>query len=354
MIETLAFPIEKIKQSRIGEIDFSNLQFGKVMSDHMLIAHYADGKWSQPHIAPYGPIDLMPAISALHYGQAIFEGMKAYRMDNNEVAIFRPEANFERFNLSAERMCMPTVPHDIFMGGLLELIKLDQAWAPTGAGDSLYIRPFMFATDAFVGIRPSENYTFIIFTCPVNAYYASPVKVKIETYYTRASNGGTGFAKCAGNYAGALLPTKKANEEGYQQLLWTDGASHSYLEESGTMNIMLVKEGKLITPVAGDSVLKGITRDSIIHLAHTLNIEVEERDIPVTELIEGLNSGNITEAFGAGTAAVVAPIITIGYQGTDYHLPDPSTWTLAPKFKALLSEIRTGIAPDTFGWMVKV
>jgi branched-chain amino acid aminotransferase len=354
MTDILEIPILKTAHSRLSEVDFDNLQFGKVMSDHMLIAEYENGEWENARIVPYGELGLLPAISALHYGQAIFEGMKAYRMENGEVAIFRPQANFDRFNLSAERMCMPAVPADIFMGGLEQLIKLDSAWAPTGAGNSLYIRPFMFATDAFVGIRPSERYTFIIFTCPVNTYYTAPLRVKVETHYTRAAQGGTGFAKCAGNYAGALLPTKLANAEGYQQILWTDAETHTHLEESGTMNIMLVKEGKLVTPKTADTVLKGITRDSIITLAKSWGMPVEERTITLTELVEGIQHGTITEAFGAGTAAVVAPIATIGYEGTDYHLPEVSTWTVAPKIKEALNAIRIGTAPDTFDWMVTV
>jgi branched-chain amino acid aminotransferase len=324
------------------------------MSDHMLVAEYENGEWENARIVPYGELSLLPAISALHYGQAIFEGMKAYRMENGEVAIFRPQANLDRFNLSAERMCMPAIPADIFIGGLEQLIKLDSAWAPTGAGNSLYIRPFMFATDAFVGIRPSERYTFIIFTCPVNTYYTAPLRVKVETHYTRAAHGGTGFAKCAGNYAGALLPTKLANAEGYQQILWTDAETHTHLEESGTMNIILVKEGKLVTPKTADTVLKGITRDSIITLAKSWGMPVEERTITLTELVEGIQQGTITEAFGAGTAAVVAPIATIGYEGTDYHLSEVSTWTVAPKIKEALNAIRIGTAPDTFDWMVTV
>ena len=354
MTETLEIPISKTNNSRLAEVDFDNLQFGKVMSDHMLIAEYENGQWENPRIVPYGELSLLPAISALHYGQAIFEGMKAYRMENGEVAIFRPEANLERFNLSAERMCMPAIPSEIFISGLEELIKLDAAWAPTGSGNSLYIRPFMFATDAFVGIRPSERYTFITFTCPVNSYYSAPLRVKVETHYTRAAQGGTGFAKCAGNYAGALLPTKIANAEGYQQILWTDAETHSQLEESGTMNVMLVKEGKLITPKTADTVLKGITRDSIITLAKSWGVEVEERTITVSELVEGIEAGTITEAFGAGTAAVVAPIATIGHEGTDYNLPDVGSWTFAPKIKEALNAIRLGTAPDNFNWMVIV
>ena len=354
MIETCFINITKTPKSRISELDYDNIEFGKIFADHMFMVDYVDGQWQTPQILPYGDLPLSPATSALHYGQAIFEGMKAYKTAEGEVMMFRPLDNARRLNLSAERMCMPTLPEDIFMQGLTELLKIDAEWVPPTEGCALYIRPFMFATDAFVGVRPSANYRFMIFCCPVGAYYANPLRVKIETEYTRSVEGGAGFAKAAGNYGASMLPSKLAQQQGYQQLIWTDGKEHKYLEESGTMNLMFVIAGKLVTPALSTSILAGITRDSVLQLARDFGMTVEERRISIDEIIAAHENGTLEEAFGCGTAAVIAPIITIGYEGKDYDLPAVETRKFSNKVAAELDKIKTGETADIHNWMVKI
>ncbi|MFC5272228.1 branched-chain amino acid aminotransferase [Adhaeribacter terreus] len=354
MIETCFININKTPQSRISELDYNNIEFGKIFADHMLMVDFVDGEWQTPQILPYGDLSLSPATSALHYGQAIFEGMKAYKNADGEVLMFRPMDNARRLNLSAERMCMPTIPEEIFMQGLTELLKLDAEWVPPTKGCALYIRPFMFATDAFVGVRPSATYKFMIFCCPVGGYYANPLRVKIETEYTRSVEGGAGFAKAAGNYGASMLPSKLAQQQGYHQLIWTDGKEHKFLEESGTMNLMFVIDGKLITPALSTSILAGITRDSVLQLARDFGMTVEERKISADEIIEAHANGTLEEAFGCGTAAVIAPIIAIGYEGKDYELPAVETRKFSNKVSVELDKIKTGEAPDTHNWMMKI
>ena len=354
MVETLHFPVQRVAQSRLAQVDFSDLGFGKYYADHMFVMQYSGGQWHTPRIAPFGDLMMSPATSALHYGQALFEGLKAYRNEAGEVLLFRPDANAQRLNASAQRLAMPALPEEYFISGLQQLLALDKDWIPSAAGHSLYIRPFMFATDAYVGVRPSETYTFIIFTSPVGVYYNKPVKVKVETHYTRAPKGGMGYAKAAGNYAAALLPTALAQQEGYDQLLWTDGSAHEYFEESGTMNAMFVMDGKLITPATSDSILKGVTRDSVLKLAQQMGIPTEERPVSVKEVIEAAQTGRLQEAFGVGTAATIAPIAVIGCEGTDYALPDMATRTVAPRIHQALDDIKTGKTTDTFGWVMKI
>jgi len=351
MIATLKpIEIQKVAESRIHQVDWENLGFGHVFSDHMLAMEYHNGEWGAPVIQPYGPLHFSPAISSLHYGQAIFEGMKAFRNSDNEVFIFRPEENAKRMNHSAERLCMPTLPEDVFVHCVEQLISLDRDWVPTLDGEALYIRPHMFAIDEYVGVKPSDSYMFVVFTSPVGSYYTSELKVKIEHHYSRASHGGTGSAKAAGNYAAALLPTKKAQAEGYHQLLWTDAESHEYLEESGTMNVMFRKGNTIMTPQLSDSILSGITRDSILQVARDWGYEVVEKRIAVAELIEGLRNGEINEAFGAGTAATIAPIRTICLDGEDYNLNEYSTWEFAPKVALYLDRVKRGREKDTHNW----
>ncbi len=346
--------IQKTPKTRISEVDFENIPFGKVYSDHMFIADFKDKQWNNFRVLPYGNIPVSPATPAIHYGQSIFEGLKAYRNDDNEALIFRPLANWERMNISAKRMCMPIIPEELFMDGMNTLLELDREWIPAKTGSSLYIRPFMFSSDEYIGIRPSENFTFMIITCPVGAYYSTPVKVRIETHYTRAVEGGTGYAKAGGNYGGALYPAKLAQEEGYHQLIWTDGKEHKYIEESGTMNVMFVIDDKLVTPALNDSILNGITRNSVIALAKHWGMNVEERKISVDELIEGLKNGRVKEAFGAGTAATIAHIELIGYEGEDYYLPPVEKREFSNKVLNELDSMKTGISPDPFGWIYKV
>jgi branched-chain amino acid aminotransferase len=293
---------------------------------------------------------MSPAISALHYGQAIFEGMKAYRLADGKVSVFRAEKNFERFNKSATRMAMPSIPEDIFMQGIAALIEIDNKWVPNQDGYSLYIRPVMFATDPYLGVKASDKYTFALLTTPTGPYYSKALKVKIETEYTRADEGGVGYAKTAGNYARSLYPFAEAQKEGFDQLIWTDAVSHEFIEEAGTANLIFVIDGKLVTPSVRSTVLDGVTRDTIIKLAKKAGIEVEERRVSVKEVIEGIENGRLTDAFAAGTAATVTPIGEIGYQGQVYKLTDPSTRTVSAGIAKTLNDIRYGLAPDEFGW----
>jgi branched-chain amino acid aminotransferase len=354
MVETLKFDIQRSERSRLSQTDFSNLPFGKVYSDHMLLADFRDGEWKNFRIVPYGHMPISPASPALHYGQSIFEGMKAYHSATGEALVFRPADNLKRLNISAQRMCMPTLPEELFMESLSAIIDTDRQWIPKEEGSSLYIRPFMFSADEYIGIRPSQDFTFMIILCPVGAYYSTPVKVKIETHYTRAVQGGTGYAKAGGNYGGAIYPAKLAQDQGYHQLIWTDGKEHQYIEESGTMNVMFVIEDTLVTPALSDSILNGITRDSVLQLARSWGMKVEERKISVKELVDGLAAGKIKEAFGAGTAATIAHIELIGHEGVDYKLPPVEQRVFANKVFRELEAIKRGTRQDPFGWIVKM
>lgn len=354
MIETINIDIKRTQQSRIHEVDFSSIAFGKHYSDHMFIADFVDGQWHNYRIVPYDYLRMSPANATLHYGQTIFEGLKAYKSHQGEGLIFRPEANARRFNRSAIRMCMPEIPEEVFLGGLTELVRLDADWIPDSPGTSLYIRPFMFAADEYIGVKPSETYKFMIFTSPVGGYYNKPVKVKIETHYVRAAEGGIGFAKTAGNYAASLYPTKLAAQQGYDQLIWTDSKTHTYIEEAGTMNIMLVIDDVLVTPPTSGTILEGITRDSILTLARDWGMKVEERKVSVEEIMNAIRSGSLKEAFGAGTAATVAHISAIGHEGTDYDLPPIEERKFSNKVLRTLEDLKHGRIEDTFGWIVKV
>ena len=350
----LDFDISPVGTSRLGEVDFDNLVFGKVFSDHMFVMDYADGAWQRGEISAFGPMTFSPAMMSLHYGQAIFEGMKAFRQQDGSVSLFRPGRNIQRLNFSARRMSMPEVPEDIVFQAIVELVKLDSKWVPSAPDSSLYIRPFMFATESHVGVRPSLNYRLCIFTCPVCAYYTKPVRVKVETKFTRAASGGTGAAKAAGNYAGSLQPTELAKSEGYDQILWTDGATHTKVEECGTMNVGFVIDGKLVVPATSDTVLSGVTRASAVELMRHEGMEVEERVVEVRELHEAIKAGRLTEAFGLGTAATISPICTLGLEDGDWDLPSQDTWSVAPRLKRRLDEVRTGAGEDPFAWNIPV
>ena len=353
MVDTQRISIERITKSRINEVDFDNIPFGRICSDHMFVADFKNGEWMDQRIIPYGPIPLSPAIPGIHYGQSIFEGLKGYKDSSDQALVFRPMDNWKRMNKSADRMCMPSIPKEVFMDGLQALINLDRKWIPKDEGSSLYIRPFMFGTDEYVGIRPSDSYRFMIITCPVGAYYSTPVKVKIEQKYARAIEGGTGYAKAGGNYGGSLYPAKLAQDKGYHQVIWTDGKSHEFIEESGTMNVMFVIDDTLVTPELGDTILNGITRDSVLHLASKWGMKTEERKLTVDELVDGLKQGKVKEAFGAGTAATIAHIELIGYKGEDYFLPPISERKFANRVYKELDAIKRGLAEDSFGWIQK-
>ena len=350
MIDTLNIPINKTSASRLSQIDFSNLPFGRNFSDHMFTADYEDGEWKNLQIVPYGDIAINPAASALQYGQAIFEGIKAYKQKDGRISIFRPSKNYERFNISAERMVMPTVPEEIFMQGMSQLINLDKDWVPADEGQSLYLRPFMYATEPILGVHASETYKFIIITGPAGSYYSKPLKVKIETHFARAVEGGVGYAKTAGNYASSLYTTRQAQKEGFDQLIWTDAKDHIYIEESGTANVMFVINNVLITPSSRDTILDGVTRRSILELARSWGMPVEERRVTVTEVMEAIQNGTLQEAFAAGTAATIAHIAQIGYEGEIYTLPEPAEREFSNKVLKALNDIRYGVSPDEFGW----
>ncbi|MCU0367272.1 MAG: branched-chain amino acid aminotransferase [Cyclobacteriaceae bacterium] len=355
MIDTMKIAIQQVNKTRVSEIDFANLAFGKVYTDHMFMADYREGTWKNFRIVPYGYMPVSPATPAIHYGQSIFEGMKAYASaDGNEALVFRPMDNWKRMNISAERMCMPQIPEELFMESLNTLIDLDRAWVPNVEGSSLYIRPFMFSADEYIGIRPSLDFTFMIILSPVGPYYATPVKVKIETHYTRAVQGGTGYAKAGGNYGGAIYPAKLAQDKGYHQLLWTDGKNHEYIEESGTMNVMFVIDDVLVTPALSDSILAGITRQSVLDLARHWGMKTEERKVSVKELVSALEQGRVQEAFGAGTAATIAHIELIGHDGKDYKLPPVSERKFSPRAFQELENVKHGKSPDLFGWIHRI
>ena len=343
-------PVRKTTSSRISEVDFEQLEFGKYISDHMLVCDYAHGEWKQPHIVPYSNLSLSPSALALHYGQTVFEGMKAFRMQDGSINIFRMEKHYERFVRSLQRMCMAVIPKEIFMEGLKQLIELDRDWVPAKPGNALYLRPFMFASEARFGVKVSDEYRFVIFTGPVPSLYTDPIKVKVETEYIRAARGGTGFAKCGGNYGASYLPTQNARREGYDQVLWTDAKENKFIEESGMMNVMFVINDALVTPPLSDSILDGVTRDSLLTLARELGYRTEERPVAVAELEQAFKSGTITEAFGAGTAAVVAPIKTINIGGIDFMLPKYDDRKLLYKLKHKLESIRLGSSTDLHQW----
>ena len=354
MTDTLDIKITRTSASRLNETDFNNLGFGKIFSDHMLVADYADGEWKNFQIVPYGEMSFSPAMSVLHYGQTFFEGLKAFKQQDGNIVIFRPDKNAERFNKSAERMCMPQLPPDIFVQSIAALVDVDRNWVPSKEGQSLYIRPFMFATDAYLGVQPSSTYKFIVLTGPAGAYFSKHLNVKVETHYSRASEGGFGYAKAAGNYAGSLYPAQQALKEGFDQLIWTDAKDHTFIEELGAANLMFILDGTLITPSTRDTVLKGVTRDTVLTLAREWGVPVEERRISVAEVVDGIKSGRITEAFGVGTAATIAPIATVSFDGQSYSLPDPAKAEFSNRALKALNDLRYGLVEDTFGWNYKV
>jgi branched-chain amino acid aminotransferase len=350
VIDTLTIKTTKAGQSRLAETDITDLPFGKVFTDHMFVADFEDGEWKNFEILPYGPLPMSPAISALHYGQAIFEGLKAYKQANGDVSVFRADKNFTRFNKSATRMAMANVPEELFMQGIAALIDIDRAWVPDEENYSLYLRPVMFATDPFLGVRPSATYKFVILANPSAPYYSKPLKVKIETHYTRSADGGVGAAKTAGNYSRAMLPTAEAQAEGFDQLIWTDAKDHKYVEESGAANLMFVIGGKIVTPEVRETILDGVTRDTLIQLAKSMGIEVEERRVLIQEVLDNIENGTLTEAFAVGTAATVTQISEISYEGKSYLLTDPATRTVSTGIAKKLNEIRYGVSADEFDW----
>lgn len=339
--------------SKIHSVDFEDLSFGSIFTDHMFICDFKNGKWHKPKITPYEPFLLDPSAKVFHYGQAIFEGMKAYKDKEDEVWLFRADQNMERFNKSAVRMAMPEVPEEIFMSGLHQLINLDRHWVKKGFGNSLYIRPFMIATGEGVVASPSMEYRFMIILSPARSYYSGEVKVIIAEHFSRAANGGIGAAKAAGNYSAQFYPTQLANKDGFQQIIWTDDATHTKLEEAGTMNVFFRINDTLYTAPTSERILDGVTRKSLIAIAERDGIKVEVRPVLVAELVEAAKNGSLKEIFGAGTAAVVNPIIGFSYQDNYYELPKIEN-SFALQLKEKLNSIQYRIAEDTFGWMTKI
>ncbi len=348
------FHIERTEVSRLNTVDFGHLQFGKLYGDHMFVAECRKGKWTDCRIIPYGNLPFSPASSALHYGQIIFEGMKAFKDQQGNPLLFRPEMNYKRFNISAERMAMPEVPLQLWLDSLHELVHMDQDWIPQEQGCSLYIRPFMFAMDKFIGVRPTEYFKFIIITSPAGLYYPKPVKVMTSDKYVRAFPGGVGFAKAAGNYGASMLPLREAIEKGFEQILWTDGNEHKYIQEIGTMNVFFVIDGVAITPDLDGTILDGVTRDSVIQLCKHHGIKVEERKISIDEIFAAHKKGTLQDAFGTGTAASISTISHIAHNGQMIELPPLNQRPVSIKFKDELEGIKAGALPDPLGWMVKV
>ncbi|MEX0290810.1 MAG: branched-chain amino acid aminotransferase [Flavobacteriaceae bacterium] len=345
--------VQRAKTSKIDQVDFENLEFGKVFTDHMLVCNYRNGQWETPQIIPYQPISLEPSAKIFHYGQSIFEGMKAYKDENDAIWLFRPLDNQKRLNISAKRMAIPELPEEYFMEGLKTLLQIDEQWIPKTQGSSLYVRPFMFASGKGFHASPADEYTFIIACAPSGAYFAGKVKVLIEERYSRAANGGVGYAKAGGNYAGQFYPTQLAAEQGYNQVIWTDDNNHEYIEEAGAMNIFVRINDTLITGPTSDRILDGITRKSILEIAKDEGIASEVRKITVAEVIEAAENGSLKEMFGAGTAAVVSPISAFGYRGVDYDLPQLEN-SYADLLKKRITDIQYNRAEDPFGWRYRV
>ena len=354
MIAAADFNITKIERSKLNDINLENIPFGKYMTDYMLEVDYENGKWQTPEIKPYQPLLMAPSLAAIHYGQSIFEGVKAYKNAKGEPYIFRPLDNFKRFNKSAERMQMPTIPEEIFIDGMKQLIKLDINWIPAKEEHSLYIRPFMFSTDETIGVKPSENYKFMIILSPTGPYYATPMRIYVEEQYVRAVPGGIGFAKAAGNYGGSMFPTAQAKLKGYDQVLWTDAFEHKYVQECGTMNVVFIIGNTAVTPdLSTGTILEGVTRDSVIVLLKEMGLTVEERPLNIDEVIEAHKAGTLKEVFGTGTAATISLIKELRYK--DYVMDfEVEKWEVAPKVKKMLNDIRYGKTADINGWMMKL
>ncbi len=351
---TINFKITKTNHSRLSQLDFNNIPFGKVFSDHMFVADYIDGEWTNMEIVPFGNFEVHPACLALHYGQSIFEGMKASVDVNGRALFFRPEMHSIRLNNSARRMCMPEFPADLFQAAIHQLVAMDKGWIPPATGSALYIRPFMFGNGETIGVKPSDTYKFIIFTGPVGPYYTKPVRLWVESEYVRAAKGGIGEAKASGNYAASLLPAQNAKEKGYDQILWLDAKEFKYIQEVGTMNLFFVIDGKVITPIADGAILKGITRDSFITILRDKGYEVEERLISIDELVEAHKNGTLTEAFGSGTAAVVSHVSEITYGDIQMTLPDMEKRKVGAMLKSEIEGLRNGTIADTRNWVVPV
>ncbi len=354
MVEALDMKITKVERSKLQDINLDHLPFGKYFSDHMLEADYENGEWKNIEIKPYQPLLLAPSVAALHYGQAIFEGIKAYKHSSGEAFIFRPHDNFKRFNISAERMQMPAVPEEIFMEGMKQLVKLDSNWIPSKPEYSLYIRPFMFSSDEVIGVKPSDNYKFLIILSPTGPYYAAPMRIYVEENFVRAAPGGIGYAKAAGNYGAAMYATAAARKQGYDQVLWTDALEHRYIQEIGTMNVFFIIGNTAVTPdLTSGTILAGVTRDSVMTVIREMGLNIEERPITIDELVDAYRAGQLKEVFGTGTAATISVIKELKYKD-EILLFNAEQCRVANAIKTKMSDIREGRAADNHGWLYKV
>ena len=352
------FPVTYTETPKTRPTDESKLGFGRSFSDHMFLMNYTEGKgWHDGRIVPYAPLELDPSCMVLHYAQEVFEGMKAYRWEDGSIHLFRPYENAKRMQNSNERLCMPAVPEDMFVEAIKELVSVDAEWVPHNPGTSLYIRPFIFATDAHLGVHASATYLFCIICSPSGSYYPngmSPVDIYVESRDVRAVRGGTGYTKCGGNYAASLRAGQEAEKKGYVQVLWLDGVERKYVEEVGAMNVMFKVGGKVITPMLSGSILPGVTRKSCIDLIRSWGIEVEERLITAEELFEAAENGTLEEAWGCGTAAVISPIGSMGWEDKKITINEGKIGETAQKLYDTLYGIQSGKVEDTLGWTVKV
>ena len=354
MIAVEDFNITRAENSKLKDINLENLPFGKYFTDHMLEVDYEGGEWKTVEIKPYQPLLLAPSLAALHYGQAIFEGIKAYKDLKKDAFIFRPYDNLRRFNISAERMQMPQVPEEIFIEGLKLLVKMDENWIPEKEDHSLYIRPFMFSTDEMIGVRPSEKFKFMIILSPTGPYYSAPMRIYVEEKYVRAVPGGVGYAKTAGNYGSAMYATAQAKEKGYDQVLWTDAFEHKYVQECGTMNVFFIIGNTAFTPDLGaGTILAGVTRESTLTILNEMGFKVEERPISIDDIVNAYKAGILYEVFGTGTAATISLIKELRYKDFVMRF-DVEKWRTAPAIKQKLNAIRYGQTPDNYGWMLKI
>ncbi len=354
MMAAMDISIRKAERSKLQDLNLENMPFGKYFTDHMLEADYENGEWKNVEIKPYQPLLLSPSVAALHYGQAIFEGIKAYKNSEGEAFIFRPKDNFRRFNISAERMQMPTVPEEIFMEGMRQLIELDKNWIPNKQDHALYIRPFMFSSDEMIGVKPSETYKFMIILSPTGPYYSEPMRIYVEEQYVRAAPGGIGYAKAAGNYGAAMYATAEAKKKGYDQVLWMDAYEHKYVQECGTMNVFFVIGNTAITPDLGQgTILDGVTRQSTITLLKEMGLTVEERSLGIDEIIDAYKAGTLHDVFGTGTAATISLIKELRYKDFDMKF-DINSWKTGPTIKKWMADIREGRREDKYNWMQKV
>ena len=345
----MGYTISITQQSERKTKDARSVPFGVQPTEHMFVAEYKKGAWHDPRIVPFADLTMSPFALCLHYGQTVFEGMKAFAMNDGRVNIFRPEKHYDRFIKSLERMCMPAVPKNLFIEALHQLVQIDAGWIPQQEDGSLYLRPFMIATEERLGVKAADEYLFMIVATPAYQYYTAPLKVKVETTYVRAAEGGTGFAKCGGNYGGALYPTQLARDAGYDQVLWTDNHHHEFIEESGTMNVMFVINGELITPPLSGTILDGVTRDSLLTLAKDMSLHITKRKISYHEIQKALENGQRVEAFGAGTAAVIAPIEVLAIGNKEYRCYIEND-ALMYQLQQRLYQIRKGTATDLHQW----